>query len=278
MKEMDEITGLLACPRCRGVFTSASQALICSICGLSYPIADQRIFFVSPPSDAPRSHTSTDPRGWSAWRRANFEYFRRELAAEPKDGVLVDLGTGASQFRSLTDRFRLLVGVDFYPYERAVVVADISKPLPFRDQCCDIIFLSNVLDHLSHPRECLAECRRILRPGGRIVGTVAFLLHVNQMPYDFFRYTGFGLERMLAEAGFTAIRVEPLGAPADVYRTVQRHFFHLLFASSLASWARFASRGAWAATRMLDVLLAPISRRIPPSSVYTEGYGFSALC
>ncbi len=48
----------------------------------------------------------------------------------------------------------------------ASVVLATGNSLPFSENCFDIVILKEVIHHLSHPREVLAEARRCLRPGG----------------------------------------------------------------------------------------------------------------
>jgi len=54
------------------------------------------------------------------------------------------------------------------------VVADAAH-LPFRDDCFDVINHCDVLCCLVQKREVLAECRRVLRPGGRMAFSVIYL-------------------------------------------------------------------------------------------------------
>lgn len=51
------------------------------------------------------------------------------------------------------------------------VVADACHPLPLRDGAADLVVTRSVLEHLPETRGFLAECARILRPGG-------FMVHV----------------------------------------------------------------------------------------------------
>ncbi len=51
------------------------------------------------------------------------------------------------------------------------VVADAAQ-LPFRDGCFDVVNHSDVLCCLMQKREVLAECRRVVRPGGRMAFSV----------------------------------------------------------------------------------------------------------
>ena len=41
--------------------------------------------------------------------------------------------------------------------------------LPFPDQSFDVVVMSLVLSYIDHPQDLLWECRRVLRPGGRLV-------------------------------------------------------------------------------------------------------------
>jgi SAM-dependent methyltransferase len=49
------------------------------------------------------------------------------------------------------------------------VLADLDEPLPFPDSTLDRVTSVNVAEHLADPRAHLAECYRLLRPGGLLV-------------------------------------------------------------------------------------------------------------
>ena len=163
---------------------------------------------------------------WTRWRKINFEYFKKNLDEEPTGGQLVDLGSGTSPFAILKEKFSCL-NVDFSPFEGVDLVADLDEPLPLKDDFYDIVFMSNILEHLFFPERTLKESFRILKKGGKIFGTVPFFLSPHQEPYDFYRYTYLALERLLKEAGFREIDVEALGGgliSLKVFRT-----FSLIF-------------------------------------------------
>jgi ubiquinone/menaquinone biosynthesis C-methylase UbiE len=46
-----------------------------------------------------------------------------------------------------------------------------AKDLPIDNQCADIVIMSEVLEHLLETQEVLAEARRVLKKGGRIIIT-----------------------------------------------------------------------------------------------------------
>jgi methionine biosynthesis protein MetW len=50
--------------------------------------------------------------------------------------------------------------------------ADVEEPLPFEDESFDVVVAGELLEHLRDPRRVVGEIRRVLRPGGRFVGSV----------------------------------------------------------------------------------------------------------
>jgi len=44
-----------------------------------------------------------------------------------------------------------------------------QRGLPFADSSFDVVTLSLVLSYVNHPEDCIAEIRRVLKPGGRLV-------------------------------------------------------------------------------------------------------------
>ena len=185
---------------------------------------DGCVYYVETPGDAFADTQENVPRKrWSRMRLSHYLWLEKALSALPDASRLLDIGCGQSQFQDLVAR-HLTCGVDFFPYPGARVIADLNRPLPFAQESCDAAVLSNVLEHIYEPRALLAETARILRPGGRMFIVVPFLIKIHQPPYDFFRYTNFALERFCRDAGFTEIRVDPVGNLLDTFeldRTVR---------------------------------------------------------
>jgi SAM-dependent methyltransferase len=92
---------------------------------------------------------------------------------------------GLEQARLLSDRCRVLVGIDYtaasvvaHQTLRHRLVGDIQR-LPFADASFDLISANMVVEHVDDPAALLAQIRRVLAPGG------AFLFHTpNRLFYQ----------------------------------------------------------------------------------------------
>ena len=52
------------------------------------------------------------------------------------------------------------------------VQANVEEPLPFEDESFDAVVAGELLEHLQFPDALVSEVRRVLRPGGVVVGSV----------------------------------------------------------------------------------------------------------
>lgn len=280
----------LVCPFCLGGLSQKDGWLFCTQCQKNFRIASPsgqtggKVFFIEPPENAPKD-LNADPTNrakWSNWRKANYKYFEETLAPLSDSVCVVDLGAGPSQFWNIFLRFPNFISVDFFPYKKVDVVADITARLPFQNGIADAVILSNVLEHIPNPASVLSECFRILKPGGVIIGTIPFLMRVHQAPYDFNRFTNFMLERLLRDAGFRDVAVNNLAKTVDLYQNIQIQFFYYLLSTKFSEntivqfLLRTLARIAWRITKYTTLLFLPLYKKAMDSPEYTQGYGFSA--
>ncbi|HKQ60901.1 MAG TPA: methyltransferase domain-containing protein [Candidatus Polarisedimenticolaceae bacterium] len=133
-----------------------------------------------------------------------------EAVKERLSGRVLDIGGGRrrGRFRAPTQAQWIVADVSSagQPHVRADVQA-----LPFRDSAFDAIKITEVLEHVPDTCAALRECRRVLRPGGRLVATVPFLERLHGDPDDYVRYSDAMWRRLLAESGLTADSVTPQG-------------------------------------------------------------------
>lgn len=80
------------------------------------------------------------------------------------------------------------------------------EKLPFQNKSFDCIFSTEVLEHVFNVDTVLQECNRILKKGGILFLTCPFAFPEHEQPYDFTRYTSFGLKYLLEKHWFEVVQ------------------------------------------------------------------------
>lgn len=113
------------------------------------------------------------------------QFLLREIMPLNKRLDILDAGCGAAAFTPILKNFSsTIVATDISAEQIEInqekhqdikfMFADLSEPLPFKDNSFDIIWSSEVLEHLYFPLFALQEFHRVLRPGGKALLTVPY--------------------------------------------------------------------------------------------------------
>lgn len=128
-------------------------------------------------------------------------------------GTVLDVGCGIQPFRHMFSPQVRYIGVDtvdskaHFGYEAPDTLYYSGDTWPVADQTADFILCTETLEHIPDPSVFLGEAFRALKPGGRALFTVPFAVRWHFIPYDYWRYTPSGLDRLLQKAGFNGIKV-----------------------------------------------------------------------
>jgi SAM-dependent methyltransferase len=168
-------------------------------------------------------------------------------------GHVIDVGCGQKPYKDFISESTSVLsyaGVDLIggtKYKKDVVPDFFwdGIRLPFPDSSYDSAMATEVLEHCHDPSITLAEIYRILRVDSPVLITVPFLWPTHESPYDFYRYTPFGLKYQLTKAGFEDIDVKCLGG------------WNASLAQVLSLWLK-RSRISRSKRRVLFYLLRPI--------------------
>ena len=158
------------------------------------------------------------------------------LLAEVRSGDrALDLGCGAGEFTAaIAAAGAIAVGVDVAEAALARAHAThpgldfrlvpIDGPLPLEDNAFDLVWSSEVIEHVADTARWLSEVRRVLAPGGRLLVTtpshgrlrLAFggIERFSEPLGDHLHlYTRRSLARVLEEFGFGEVRVRAVSGP-----------------------------------------------------------------
>jgi SAM-dependent methyltransferase len=144
-------------------------------------------------------------------------------------GQLLDVGCGSKPYCSLftVDAY---IGLDIdSEISRKRGIADHfydGNTFPFSDCSFDSALCNQVLEHVFNPDEFLGEIARVLKPGGKLLLTVPFVWDEHEQPYDYARYSSFGLRALLEKQGFKVVYHKKLGAdPSIIFQLANAYLF-----------------------------------------------------
>lgn len=164
-------------------------------------------------------------------RRALFRTVKQ--LAPQLDGRILDVGCGSKPYQELfpTDDY---VGLEIdTPENRAKKRADYfydGQVFPFPDQSFDAIVCNQVLEHVFTPDLFLEEIVRVLKPGGQLLLTVPFVWDEHEQPWDYARYTSFGLKRLLENNALDVFEQYKLNADIRVlFQLVNAYLYKVLW-------------------------------------------------
>lgn len=120
-------------------------------------------------------------------------------------GDVFDYGCGGAPYEPLFARCRSYVKADVVPGPRVDRLLGSDGLTQEADASYDWVFSTQVLEHVPDPAAYLAECRRLLRPGGQLLLSTHGLFPEHGCPYDFQRWTADGLVRAARVAGFEVL-------------------------------------------------------------------------
>lgn len=124
-------------------------------------------------------------------------------------GNVLDVGCGTKPYQYFFN-FTNYVGLEFDTgIDSEKKAADYyydGKTFPFESDSFDSIICNQVLEHVFEPKQFLSEIFRVLKPKGNLLLTVPFVWDEHEQPFDFARYSSFGLEHLLKANGFNILK------------------------------------------------------------------------
>jgi SAM-dependent methyltransferase len=143
--------------------------------------------------------------------RYYLDEFAREAAKSVQQGIFVlDAGSGNCPYKSYFSHTKYesadFCQVDKVYYGEITYICDLMT-IPVENNRFDLVFCSQVLEHTPEPAKVLKEIFRVLKPGGALWLTTPLFYEEHEAPYDFYRYTQYGLKYLLEEAGFSIKKI-----------------------------------------------------------------------
>ncbi len=179
-------------------------------------------------------------------------------------GRLLEVGCGLQPYRSFVPPGVTYQGLDWvgakenFGYSTKDTVYYEGEKFPLEAASFDAVFHTEVIEHVYDLRTFLAECRRVLKPGGEFFFTVPFQARYHYIPHDFWRLTPASITLLLKEAGFTDMTIKSRGTDITVaaYKVLSLGYRWLQ-----GSWSLKVLGIFFAPISMLSLIVGHLSRR-----------------
>jgi SAM-dependent methyltransferase len=187
-----------------------------------------------------------------------FYFARKGLAKHIGDlavcivGKTLDVGCGKKPYEKLfnSDEY---IGLEYdNAVNRESKNADFfydGRVFPFPDESFDSVVCNQVLEHVFTPDQFVLEISRVLKDDGALLLTVPFVWDEHEQPFDYARYSSFGLKALLTQNSFNVI--EQRKTVTDV-----RVIFQLLNAYI---YKTTMTRNGWLNHLLVRILTAPFN-------------------
>jgi SAM-dependent methyltransferase len=174
----------------------------------------------SPTQDAPR-FLDERPEDLRTFRRSHrLAYIIRVLPQrlealsaqlelpQGSGGRVLDYGCADTPYRRFFAQATDYVAADLPGNPHATVDLNPDGTIPLPDAHFDVVLSTQVLEHVTDPGVYLAECARVLKPGGRLLLSTHGIMVYHPDPDDYWRWTCAGLKRAVEQAGLEIVHFE----------------------------------------------------------------------
>ena len=196
------IDKIIICPDSGKPLTKIDQDALITDDGLKYPILKNNTYCLLPQQqiseeiwskrdEAFQRKGSGHSWAYNHWHDLGLKDL---IGPSQKSNLLLNFGSGdAKEKKELEGMGYKVIALDIDPMDGVDIVADGHK-LPFADRSFDTIISFEVLEHVEYPWVVIKEINRVLKPGGRFIGSVAFLKPYH---YSYFHMSHYGVTSLL---------------------------------------------------------------------------------
>jgi len=118
---------------------------------------------------------------------------REMLRNFDEESIILNLGSGPTYYMNRKD----IINVDIFPFREIDVLANVDN-LPIENETVDVIISVAMLEHVGDPKKVVEEMHRVLKPGGRVICYLPFMVPYHAAPNDFQRWTVTGIQKLFS--------------------------------------------------------------------------------
>lgn len=200
---------IFTCPECsKSILEWGADSVKCNSCNAVFPVVNNiPVLFKNSEQRSSYSKMLVTKNNDIYWKRE--AYWDKQFISEIPEGsgYCLDIGCGGGKRELVESKGYKYIGLDYFLDNGVDVLADACN-IPLKDRSIDLCVNRVVMEHIPDPWKACREMFRVLKSGGLYVGSVAFIQPFHENSY--YHMTHKGVEKMLSQAGFEIIKIEPL--------------------------------------------------------------------
>lgn len=150
-------------------------------------------------------------------------FLHRSLLAHVTKGALVaDIGCGEQPLRGEVESLGgTYLGIDLAQnLQKNVQLIGKITNIPLADRTFDVVFCTEVLEHVPDTYTAFQELARLVKPGGVVIITTPFAYPLHEEPYDYVRLTPYQISACAVYSGLGIKELNISGNEIEVLATI----------------------------------------------------------
>ncbi|MBF0343306.1 MAG: methyltransferase domain-containing protein [Nitrospirae bacterium] len=131
-------------------------------------------------------------------------------------GIALDIGSGDRVNQQYIPSCWQYVALD-YPSDPSERCKQTKSPdiwgdgcqLPIKSNKISLVISTCVIEHVREPMQFFSEVHRVLVTSGVFIFSTNQTFRTHEAPFDYWRFTCYGLRELLTKSGFEIIKIEP---------------------------------------------------------------------
>ena len=175
-------------------------------------------------------------------RKALFEHIKQY--SPHINGKILDIWCWSKPYKDLFKNTESYVWIDvvqsWHNHRHSKVDKHFNgKDVPYNDDEFDNIVIFEVIEHVFEIDHLLNEMKRVLRKNWQILATIPFVWDEHEIPYDFARYSSFGLRHLFERHGFEVIKTHKYLNNGQLFALLINNYFYKLLERYVGSKIAF---------------------------------------
>lgn len=193
----------------------------------------------------------------------------KKLCTKYLGGIVLEIGAGENylkeDFKSIYEEW---ISLDYDLRSDSIDLRGDGQQLPFKTEIFDTIISIDVLEHVPNPKKFVSEMFRVIKPGGMIILSTPFFFYLHEEPYDFFRFSKYGLRTIFERNGFSVIEILPTAGVVAIIGILISIFITKTF-----RFSKVLLKALLGINRFIQLkLLLPIDNRLDKNKRFAQGH------